>query len=263
MINQKSNETNITVGRDQLFDILRKKELLVSRKKKYVKTTNSYHRFRVYKNLIKKLKIIKPNQVFVSDITYINLLEGFSYLSLITDLYSRKIVGYYLSKSLGIEGCLTSLRMALKTVKQPKNLIHHSDRGIQYCSHAYVELLQKKRVKISMTEENHVYENAVAERVNGTLKSEFMLDETLTSFEIAKQLVKEAVEIYNNKRPHLTLNYNTPDDVYTGRKKVTHEKNKYKKNFKVINTESTSYQQESGTYQHISGCLKALKLNNI
>jgi len=153
--------------------------------------------------------------------------------------------------------------MALKAVKQPEKLIHHSDRGIQYCSHAYVELLQKKRVNISMTEENHVYENAVAERVNGTLKSEFMLDETLISFGIAKQLVKEAVETYNNKRPHLTLNYNTPNDVYTGRKKVTHEKNRYKKKFKVINTESTSYQQKNGTYQHISECLKALKLNNI
>ncbi len=223
--------------------------MLVSRKKQYVKTTNSYHRFQVYKNLIKELKITQPNQVFVSDITYISTLEKFCYLSLITDLYSRKIVGYCLSKSLAIEGCLTTLRMALKSVKQPKKLIHHSDRGIQYCSHAYVKLLQDNNVKISMTEENHVYENAVAERVNGTLKSEFMLGETLASFETAKQLVREAVKTYNNERPHLTLNYNTPDDVYSGQEKVTHIKDRYKRKYKVINTESTSYQHLSNYFK--------------
>jgi len=169
--------------------------LLINKKKKYVRTTQSYHRFRTYKNLIKDLEMTQPNQVFVSDITYLDTLEGFCYLALITDAYSRKIVGYSVSQSLSIEFCLDALRQALKGVEAPDKLIHHSDRGIQYCSHAYVELLLKNKVNISMTEENHVYENALAERVNGILKQEFMLGETLTSFAIAKELVKESVKI--------------------------------------------------------------------
>ena len=278
ILGKQSQKLEICVGRDQLFTILREHNLLIAPKKKYVKTTNSYHRFRVHKNLIKDLDITRPDQVYVSDITYITTIDGFCYLSLITDLFSRKIVGYCLSKSLGIEGCLTALKMALKGVEHPENLIHHSDRGIQYCSHAYVELLTKKKVKISMTEENHVYENAVAERVNGILKTEFMLGETLTSFKIATKLVAEAILIYNSERPHMSLNYETPDEVYYGNKYQQLDKlstistvsndlkeryNSNVDNFKVINIQSTSYPQEKRGYQHISEYLNLLKLKEI
>ena len=214
LITPKLHEQGSSIGRDRLFDILRENKLLIYPSKKYVRTTNSYHRFRIYGNLIKDLEVTKINQVYVSDITYLTTLEGFCYLSLITDVFSRKIVGYSLSQSLGIEGCLNALNLALKAVKQPENLIHHSDRGIQYCSHAYVDLLTSNGVQISMTEQNHVYENALAERVNGILKTEFMLGETLVSFEVAKELVDEAVKIYNNERPHLSLNYRIPNEVY-------------------------------------------------
>ena len=203
-------EMGFDFGRDRFFDFLRREGLLIRRKKKYVKTTNSYHYFHKYSNLIRGMEITKPNQVYVSDITYIKTLEGFCYLSLITDACSRKIVGYNLSQSLGIEGCKSALRMALRQKPQGAKLIHHSDRGIQYCSYDYTDLLKKNDIQISMTEQDHVYENALAERVNGILKDEFMLGETLRNYEIAEQLVKESIEIYNEERPHLSLDYDTP-----------------------------------------------------
>lgn len=127
------NEIDFQIGRDKLFDILRKNNQLVKPRRNYTKTTNSFHRFRKYPNLIKELELTRPNEVFVSDITYIDTMEGFCYLALITDLYSRKIVGWDLSQSLGIEGCQRALRMALRGVKNSESLIHHSDRGVQYC----------------------------------------------------------------------------------------------------------------------------------
>jgi len=202
------------IGRDKLFDILRKNRLLVRRRKSYKKTTNSYHRFKKHPNLIKELEVCRPNEVFVSDITYVDTCEGFCYLALITDLYSRKIVGWDLSQSLAIEGCQRALRMALRGVKNPQELIHHSDRGIQYCSSGYTEILDKHEVKISMTEENHVYENAVAERVNGILKTEFLLGERLQSVQVAQKLATEAIKTYNQQRLHLSLDYQTPEYRY-------------------------------------------------
>ena len=203
-------EMRFNFGRDRLFDLLRREKLLIRRKKKYVKTTNSRHRFRKYSNLIKNLSIERPNQVYVADITYIRTLSGFCYLSLITDACSRKIVGYHLSRSLGIEGCLCALKKALKALPNSVSVIHHSDRGIQYCSDEYTGLLNKHRVNISMTEQDHVYENALAERVNGILKDEFMLGETLASYDVARQMVREAVDIYNERRPHQSLGYEKP-----------------------------------------------------
>jgi len=179
-----------------------------------VYTTQSGHRFKKYPNLIKSLSLHAPNRVYVSDITYIRTLEGFCYLSLITDKYSRKIVGYALSMSLSIEGCLEALRMALKDLNKTEQLIHHSDRGIQYCSKDYVDLLSENNVRISMTEENHVYENSLAERVNGILKDEFMLGETLQSYSVAKRLVDDSIKIYNEERYHMALNLKTPDEVH-------------------------------------------------
>jgi len=203
-------EMRFKFGRDRFFDLLRRENLLVRRKKKYVKTTNSRHRFRMYYNLIKDLSINRPNQVYVADITYIRTLSGFCYLSLITDACSRKIVGYHLSRSLAIEGCLKALKKALSALPKGVRVIHHSDRGIQYCCDEYTTLLNTHGVKISMTEENHIYENALAERVNGILKDEFMLGETLASYEVACQMVKEAIYIYNTKRPHQSLGYGKP-----------------------------------------------------
>lgn len=206
--------TDMKVGRDSLFDILRNHNLLVKKKKSYHKTTNSFHHFHKYNNLIKDLKITRPNQVWVSDITYIRTVKGFCYLALITDLYSRKIVGYDISDSLELTGCLRALKSALRRARPAAGLVHHSDRGVQYCSHQYVNELKKRGIAISMTEENHCYENAVAERVNGILKDEFYLDQCFFSTKLAKKATKNAIEIYNNKRLHLSLGYKTPNKVF-------------------------------------------------
>lgn len=204
------------VGRDKFLSILRDNDLLVGRKKSYTKTTNSFHRFRKWKNLIKDLELIRPNQVWVSDITYIRTLGGFVYLFLITDLYSRKIVGWSLSHSLSIEGGIEALKMALRNRKdKSQSLIHHSDRGVQYCSKDYVDILQENEIDISMTEENHCYENAVAERVNGILKDEFFLDATFNNFEQALSAVRSGIRNYNEKRPHWSLNLRTPSQAHT------------------------------------------------
>ena len=204
----------LKVGRDSLFDILITNNLLVKKRKYSCKTTNSYHRFHKYKNLIKEFVPTKINQVWVTDITYIRTVNGFCYLALVTDLFSRKIVGYDISNSLELEGVLRALKKALYQAKALSELIHHSDRGIQYCSNVYTNELLKRDIKISMTEENHCYENAVAERVNGILKDEFYLDITFTSLKQAKMATKNAIKLYNNERLHLSLNFKTPDNVY-------------------------------------------------
>lgn len=205
---------NLKVGRDTLFDILREENMLIKRKKSFVKTTNSYHHFHKYNNLIKNTKATRPNQIWVSDITYIRSYKGFCYLALITDLYSRKIVGYDVSSSLELEGCLRALKRAFRTAGKTTGLIHHSDRGVQYCSHIYVNQLKKRKIKISMTEENHCYENAVAERVNGILKDEFYLDQTFNNENHIKQATNNAIALYNDKRLHLSLDFKTPNMVY-------------------------------------------------
>jgi len=207
-------KSGLKVGRDCLFDILRGNDMLVKRKKVTHKTTNSYHHFYKYSNLIKDMEITAPNQVWVSDITYIRTVKGFCYLALVTDLYSRKIVGYDLSDSLELAGCLRAIKKALASARPAAGLIHHSDRGIQYCSKQYVTELSKRNVKISMTEENHCYENAVAERVNGILKDEFYLDQCFVNTRNARVATKNAIDIYNNKRLHLSLGYKTPNMVF-------------------------------------------------
>lgn len=205
---------NMKVGRDSLFDILRGNDMLIKRKRAFTRTTNSYHHFHKYTNLIKEIRITRPNQVWVSDITYVRTINGFCYLALITDVYSRKIVGYDVSSSLELEGCLRALYRALRHLKPSDKLIHHSDRGVQYCSHMYVDKLKKCKIKISMTEENHCYENAIAERVNGILKDEFYLDQTFNNEKHIKQATKNAIKLYNEKRLHLSLNFKTPNSVY-------------------------------------------------
>ena len=205
---------NLKIGRDKLFDILREQEMLVKRKKSSCKTTDSYHRFHKYKNLVKDMVVTAPNQVWVADITYIRTINGFCYLALITDMYSRKIVGYDLSDTLELSGCLGAFKRAQKAARPAAGLVHHSDRGIQYCSNQYVEELKKHGVLLSMTEENHCYENAMAERVNGILKDEFYLDQCFFSTQHARIAAKNSIEVYNSKRLHLSLGYKTPNMVF-------------------------------------------------
>ena len=208
------HQANIKIGRDVLFNILRAHSMLVKPKKTSCKTTDSYHRFHKYNNLVKDMDVKAPNQVWVSDITYIRTVNGFCYLALITDMYSRKIVGYDISDSLELAGCLRALKKALWHARPAVGLVHHSDRGIQYCSNAYVSELKKRQIKISMTEENHCYENAIAERVNGILKDEFYLDQCFFDTGHAVVATKNAINIYNHKRLHLSLGYKTPNWVF-------------------------------------------------
>jgi len=201
-------------GRDKLFKLLDKYDLLVKRKKQYSKTTNSWHHFHKYSNIIRDLEIFRHNQVWAADITYLRTGKGFVYLSLLTDMYSRKIVGWALSDSLSIEGSVRALKKALKQNPHLKTLIHHSDRGIQYCSKDYIKILEGNKIQISMTEENHCYENAMAERVNGILKDEYLLDRTFKDFKHAEKSCQEAIKLYNTRRPHLALKFKTPEQVH-------------------------------------------------
>ena len=206
---EKSNEPKL--GRDKLFELLREEDLLVVRKKKYAITTDSNHPFKKHKNLIKDIAIKRVNQVWVSDITYLKYGDRFCYLSLITDVFSRKIVGYHINSTLELEGTLKALNNAYKLGKPE---IHHSDRGSQYCSYKYTEMLKKYGAKISMTENGNCYENAIAERINGILKHEFNLNANFTNLKQAQKATKEAIDIYNSKRPHWSLNLKVPDDIF-------------------------------------------------
>jgi transposase InsO family protein len=202
------------IGRDALFNLLAERGMLVTkRKRRGCITTLSRHRFKKYPNLIQGFIPIAPNQLWVSDITYIHLQDGFAYLSLITDVYSHKIVGFYLSKDLSAQGPLKALKMALAGNKIVNNLIHHSDRGVQYCCDAYVKLLQNYKVKISMTQNGDPRENAVAERVNGILKTE-LLEEVFADFSAAQQAVAVACSTYNHLRPHGSIDNLKPVEAH-------------------------------------------------
>ncbi len=213
-LNNEFDKAKLKVGRDTLFKVLREHQMLTLRKKYSAQTTNSYHRFYKYNNIIKDLEVTRSNQVWVSDITYIRTIKGFCYLALITDMHSRKIVGYDISDSLELKGCVRALNKAIYQAKNIKRLIHHSDRGIQYCSNVYTQILKRKKIDISMTEENHCYENAMAERVNGILKDEFYLDQTFMDVAHAKRATKNAIKLYNEIRLHLSLDFKTPNMVY-------------------------------------------------
>lgn len=207
-------EANVSVGRDRFFELLAEHDLLVAHKPGAPRTTNSRHSLPVFHNLLAGNTWQKPNQAWVSDLTYIRTEEGFLYAALITDVYSRKIVGYHIGDTLEAEGCLRALDMALNELPKGRHPIHHSDRGCQYCCHAYVERLQAHGLAISMTEVQHCYENALAERVNGILKQEYEMDRTFRTKEQAKAALKQAVWLYNNRRPHTKLNFRFPADVH-------------------------------------------------
>lgn len=202
------------IGRDAMFNLLSERGLLVTkRKRRGFITTLSKHRFKKYPNIIRDFIPIAPNQLWVSDITYIHLPGSFAYLSLITDAYSRKIVGFYLSKDLSAQGPLMALKMALAANPDRTELIHHSDRGVQYCCDAYVKLLQDKQLKISMTENGDPLENAIAERVNGILKQEF-LEEVFPDYERAQKAIAIACSTYNHLRPHGSIDNLKPAEAH-------------------------------------------------
>lgn len=208
----------LKVGRDKFFNILKANHLLIKPKRSYHVTTWSHHRFRKHPNLIKELDIKRPEQVWVSDITYIGKREKPCYLSLITDAYSKKIMGYDVSDSLSTQGCIRALNMAYKKRMFKNELpIHHSDRGIQYCSDEYQYLLRKYNLKCSMTQNSDPYENAVAERINGILKQEFMIDTYHLELPLMKKLVAEAINKYNLIRPHWSNYMLTPNQMHLQR----------------------------------------------
>jgi len=205
----------IEIGRDALFDLLGRNNLLVRRKRTKVFTTQSYHWFRKYPNLIKGIEVTGPDQLWVSDITYIEMDRGFLYLFLITDAYSRKIVGVKVAEILEAINTVQALKQAIKGLaSSASGLIHHSDRGVQYCCNDYVKVLNKNKIAISMTQSGDPLENAIAERVNGILKVEWLYDQKFVSFDQAKAYIRRIVGIYNTQRPHSSIDMLTPDQAH-------------------------------------------------
>ena len=208
----------IKMGRDALFDLLAANYLLVRRKKRKVATTNSYHRFKKYPNLIRDLVPQHPNQLWVSDITYWRTTNGFVYISFITDAYSKKIVGHHVAQTMEAVETIEALKMAISGfLKEPDchfQLTHHSDRGMQYCSELYVKLLKTNNISISMTESGDPLENAIAERINGIIKEEYLNDYSIDNIIQAKELLSAVVNLYNNERPHQSIGYLTPNYVH-------------------------------------------------
>jgi putative transposase len=207
-------EHGVRIGRDALFTMLRDEHLLVGRKKRYTKTTNSKHWMRKYPDLVQGKVPSKPKQLWVADITYIAMEEGFSYLHLITDGYSKKIVGYQLSDDLSAQSSLQALKMAIGQSQCLPGLIHHSDRGLQYCSSAYTHLLESKKIAISMTQTGSPYDNAVAERINGILKDEFALDAVFTNKQQLARQLDQSIMSYNTLRPHTSNHMLTPAQMH-------------------------------------------------
>ncbi len=206
---------DLGVGRDKLFAILSANHMLIKPKRCYRITTDSHHRYRKHKNLIESVLPIRPEQIWASDITYLGNNSNYRYLALVTDTYSKKIVGYDLSTSLSADGAIRAIKMGLRQRSyKKKKLIHHSDRGFQYCCGEYQEVLAGKKVKCSMTESYDPYANAVAERVNGILKHEFLLEDYDAKLSVMKKLVKESIETYNAKRPHYSCYMKTPEQMH-------------------------------------------------
>ena len=218
----------IKLGRDKLFAWMKAFDLLISPKRRYVQTTMSKHHLRKYPNIVKGLEIKASEQVWVSDITYLKTRQGTCYLNLVTDAFSRKIVGYAVAANMEAVTMSKALQMALQQKQTDSRTIHHSDRGLQYCSNHYVSLATGRAMKMSMTQDSDPYENALAERMNRTLKEEFGLGNTLADLQQAENLVKQAVALYNNDRPHLSLQMNTPQMVHQLQLKRVKKQNKVK-----------------------------------
>lgn len=206
---------SIKIGRDKFFALLKGNDLLVKKRRKHVRTTDSNHVYKRYRNLIKDYIPTGPEQVWVSDITYLSIESGFVYLSLVTDLYSKQIMGSHVDATLETRGPLEALKMALKNRKhQDSKLIHHSDHGIQYCCQEYISILESNNIQISMSARGNPYENATAERVNGILKDEFYFDRCFSNLAEVQSVVKDTVRVYNTLRPHASCDYLTPEQAH-------------------------------------------------
>ena len=215
LITPTLKQRNIKFGRDKLFRLLRDYDLLIKPHRRYIQTTNSKHWMKKYPNTAKELNLTAPEQLWVSDITYLKTEEGNCYLTMVTDAYSRKIMGYSIADNMEALTIAEALKMALKNRLYPnENLIHHSDRGLQYCSKEYVTIAETAKIKMSMTEQSDPYENALAERMNRTIKEEFCLDHLLKNKMQTYQAVKEAIYLYNNYRPHQSLSLKTPNQQH-------------------------------------------------
>ena len=209
------NEHHIKMGRDAFFDLLRENNLLIKQRKRYHVTTNSNHWMKKYPNLIREIVPLVPNNVWVSDITYWKTKGGHYYISFITDAYSRKIVGYQVANTMEAVESVAALKIAIKQLNPgSEGLIHHSDRGSQYCSSAYVNLLKKNGIKISMTENGDPLENAIAERVNGIIKGEYLFDYEIKTLPKAKEILTSVVKLYNEDRPHSSIGNAAPSQVH-------------------------------------------------
>lgn len=235
MLKEKFKTSQIKIGRDKLFTLLGSEGLLIIKRKKYTVTTNSKHWMHKYPNLIKELTVHRPEQLWVADITYVETLDANSYLHLITDAYSKQVMGYELCNNMEANSTLKALQMAMSNRQYPQQpLIHHSDRGLQYCSKLYVNHLLKNNIQISMTENGDPYENAVAERMNGILKDEFGLGEKMNDLQQAVHQTRQSIQTYNHLRPHLSCHYLTPLQMH--QQQTINIKTWKKKTSKVVST---------------------------
>lgn len=225
------NRHNINIGRDKFFDILRASGMLIKKRKRRVYTTQSFHWLRKYPNTAAGFEPQKTGELWVSDITYIEIGAGFAYLYLITDAYSHKIVGWYLSESLHAKNAVIALKSAFANEQTDEGLIHHSDRGVQYCSQEYVKILNKHHCRISMTESGDPRENAIAERVNGILKDEWINDLNFETIARAKAAIKKIIEAYNTERLHMSIDFQTPEQAHLMRGKIEKKWKTYAKKY--------------------------------
>lgn len=217
MLKEELQLHNIHIGRDSFYDLLRKHNLLIKVRKRYAITTNSNHPYYKWPDLTGNIITTAIEQLWVSDITYLRTKNGFVYLSLVTDAYSRKIMGYHVSQYLKAQGCIIALNKAiaeLSTEKEKRKLTHHSDRGIQYCCQSYITILQSNNINISMTQTGSPYDNAIAERVNGILKQQVGLNQVFENYTAAVAVVCKAIDAYNCLRPHMSISNLTPQKAH-------------------------------------------------
>ena len=253
------------LGRDAFFDFLREQNLLVRNRRRWVKTTQSHHWLKKYPNLIVDFTPTAPGQLWVSDITYVSTNEGFGYLSLVTDAYSRKIIGWCLGSNLEAKHTVKALKMALKQLpKESNGVYHHSDRGVQYCCDDYVKLLKKNKFQISMTENGDPLENPIAERVNGILKNEWIYHMHFDTIDQARASLRRIIQIYNQYRPHTSLDLMTPEMAHQHHGTLKkHWKNYYKQ---VIHNEQTSNTlalcSQNTEKQLVNACMNGLFTKN-
>lgn len=243
LLQQRLAPHHTQIGRDHLFNLLAQHHMLVRQRRRKALTTDSHHWLHKYANLAAQLTPERPDQLWVSDITYIRLNNEFAYLSLITDAYSRKIVGFHLAMDLSVEGCLQALRMALLQRSSPwLPLIHHSDRGVQYCCKKYVDLLTDNTIGISMAEKGNPYENALAERLNGIIKVEFNLHRRMTGFEQTSKDISEIINTYNSQRPHASCDFLTPLQAHEKTGSIKKRWKNYKKRNQIGLVNDSVYQ---------------------